>query len=235
MPPTRILLCRHGETDWNREGRYQGVQDIPLNAKGREQARQLALGLAPIRIDASYSSPLSRALETATIIVQEQMRRRIEDVRAGGTATPPLNHEVDAGLREISHGQWEGRLASEFAAQEPAAMAAWQAAPHTVHWPGGETLADVQARAVPALERITRANPGTIVLVVAHDAVNKALLLWAANAPLARFWAFKQDSTCLNAIDVELQPDGSLTPVIALMNSVAHTGKLFGELVHKAL
>ena len=95
----RLFLVRHGETDWNREGRFQGQQDTPLNDRGRGQARGVAERLRGHRFDAVVSSPLSRALDTARAIQT-----------AAGRTDPVI---LEEGITEIHHGDWEGRLASE--------------------------------------------------------------------------------------------------------------------------
>ncbi|NUQ34707.1 MAG: histidine phosphatase family protein [Planctomycetaceae bacterium] len=222
MPTTRVFLCRHGETGWNREGRYQGFQDIPLNERGAEQAKQLATFLKNIEIHAFYASPLSRARETAVAIVSAKK-------------LDPAVIRADQGFAEISHGSHEGMLAADVERDNPGLMRAWRAAPHTVVWPKGESVEMVQARAIPAFEKAVRDNPGKSILIAAHDAVNKVLLLWAASSPLSKFWVFKQDSTCLNVIDVVQGDNGVLSPSIVMTNSLAHTGKVFADLVHKAL
>src|SRR5437660_11939806 len=104
-----ILLVRHGETAWNREGRYQGRTDIPLSPDGERQVRALGARLASIPLAAAVASPLSRARTTA------------EAVLAGRTL--PL--ELDAGLLEISHGEWEGKLASDVARDHAEMFGVW--------------------------------------------------------------------------------------------------------------
>lgn len=215
---TTIMLVRHGETQWNREGRYQGKLDIPLNDNGREQARRLALGLATVGIDAAYSSPLARAYETARIVCEGR----------GLEVTP---HPA---LAEINHGEWEGKLASEVEQAWPNEFDAWKHWPHTVQMPGGERLSDVQARAVAQLAAIAEKHANQTVLVAAHDATNKTLLCWASEAPLSSFWRFKQDPTAVNCLELSRVRDTWL-PRIVLMNSVQHTGALISGIVHKAL
>jgi len=215
---TTFILVRHGETDWNREGRYQGKLDIPLNANGREQAAKLAAGLASLKIDAAYSSQLGRAFETAQAVCA---RRGIEIVK-------------EPGFAEINHGEWEGKLASEVGEKWPKELDAWRNWPHTVLMPGGERIADVQARAVAAITTLGRKHEGQTVLIAAHDATNKALLCWAAAAPLSSFWRFKQDPTAVNCLEITMDGD-QVTPRIVLMNSMHHTGVLVSGIVHKAL
>lgn len=215
---TTFILVRHGETDWNREGRYQGKLDIPLNANGREQAAKLAAGLASLKLDVAYSSHLARAFETAHTVCA---KRGLEVIK-------------EPGFAEINHGDWEGKLATEVGEKWPKELDAWRNWPHTVLMPNGERIADVQVRAVRALTQLARKHDGQTVLVAAHDATNKALLCWASEAPLSSFWRFKQDPTALNCLEVTIDGEKT-TPRIVLMNSMHHTGVLVSGIVHKAL
>jgi len=213
----RILLARHGETPWNAQGRYQGREDIQLSAVGEGQARALGERLATAQIDRAVASPLSRAATTA--------RFALGAARADMLSTDP-------GLMEIAHGQWEGLLASEIAEREPELFRQWRATPETVKMPGGESLADVFARAWPAFARACEATPadGTL-LVVAHDAVNRVILCHILGIPLARVWSFRQAPATLNLIE---GPDVAHLEVVRL-NDCAHHTTLFGEAVHRAL
>lgn len=151
----RLLLVRHGQTDWNLEGRYQGRVDVPLNGAGLEQAAQLARDLEELRIDLLVSSPLQRTLDTAGAIA----RGRGLDVRP------------DSRLREINLGEWEGQLSTEIAADYPELFPRWSSDPGSVRPPGGESIAEVHDRAIPALEELAAANSGRTVCVVAHKVV----------------------------------------------------------------
>jgi broad specificity phosphatase PhoE len=147
-----LVLVRHGETDWNRDGRVQGHTDVPLNDTGRQQARAVADLLAEQPLSAAYSSDLARALETATIV-------------AG-----PLGLEVVAleGLREKHFGSWEGLTGDEVRARYPQAA--------TGHWGDGETTEAMTARVLGALHEIAAAHPGEAVLVVTHGGPMRAVL-----------------------------------------------------------
>lgn len=150
--PTRIVLIRHGETDWNVEGRYQGQADPPLNARGREQAHKLARELAKTGIDVIYSSPLRRAWETAEIVA------RVLGV--------PLHPEPR--LMEIHQGEWQGRLRSEIAARYPELFRRWLTEPWEVTPPGGEHLRDVQRRVYAAVDEILARHRGQTIALVTH-------------------------------------------------------------------
>lgn len=213
----RILLARHGETPWNAEGRYQGQIDIALSAVGEAQARALGARLAEVPITRAVASPLSRAARTAVLAL-------------GHDREAMLGH--DPGLLEIAHGEWEGLLASEIAARDPARLAAWRAAPDTVQMPGGESIAEVAARAWPALQRAAAGlTAHDTLLVVAHDAVNRCLLCRVLGLPLAQMWRFRQAPATLNLLEGN---DVDTLEVVRLNDSAHHTA-LFGEALHRAL
>lgn len=213
----RILLARHGETPWNAEGRYQGQVDIALSSVGEAQARALGARLADVRIDRAIASPLSRARRTAELALGE--------TRAAMLA-------FDEGLQEIAHGEWEGLLASEIHARDPDLMQAWRDAPQTVQMPGGESLQDVLDRAWPAFARACAdVDDDATVLIVAHDAVNRALLCRVLGMSLSNFWRFRQAPTTLNLLE---GADVDHLEVVRL-NDCSHHTALFGEAVHRAL
>lgn len=213
----RILLARHGETPWNAEGRYQGQVDIPLSAVGEAQAHALGERLADVRIDRAIASPLSRARRTAELALGEARASMLQ---------------LDEGLAEIAHGEWEGLLASEIHARDSELMQAWRDAPQTVQMPGGESLQQVSARAWPAFARACDGlGDDTTVLIVAHDAVNRALLCRVLGIPVANFWRFRQAPATLNLLE---GADVDRLDVVRLNDSHHHTA-LFGEAVHRAL
>jgi broad specificity phosphatase PhoE len=145
---TRILLARHGETDWNRDGRFQGHADTPLNARGREQAAALARSLSELRLAAVYSSDLPRALETAEIVA----------------ASHGLEVRADPGLREIDLGSWSGLTRAEIAERFPGASS------HD-----GETREEFERRVLEAVTRIAASHNGAHLLIVAHGGCIRAL------------------------------------------------------------
>jgi broad specificity phosphatase PhoE len=146
---TTLLLARHGETDWNRDGRWQGQSDTPLNELGREQARELAESLDGI--DAVYSSDLARARETAEIVA----------ARLG------LEIKVDERLRERSFGAWEGLTMEEIERRYEQAHGRWRAGEgHGAD--DAETFDAFAARVHSFLEEVLRRHPDETVLVVGH-------------------------------------------------------------------
>lgn len=212
----RILLCRHGETPWNAEGRYQGQIDIPLSEVGEGQARALGERLRDLPLHRAIASPLARASRTAQLALNGR----------------ELSLEHVAGLMEIAHGTWEGLLASEIRERDPQRLRAWREAPETVTMPGGESLQQVLDRAWPAFAQACQGlGSHDTLLVVAHDAVNRVLLCRILGLPLSRLWTFRQAPTTVNLLE---GPDVEHLEVVRLNDCSHHTG-FFGEAVHRAL
>ncbi len=157
---TRLYLVRHGETEWNHEGRIQGHLDPPLNDAGRNQAYSLARRLITVAFDAAYSSDLRRARQTAEIVLEG---RGI-----------PLRLRRD--LRERFLGRWEGYRVDDIVNLEPDAWRVWLTRPrdHAPH--GGETEIELEQRAIGALNHIVAAHPHATVLVISHGGAIRAVL-----------------------------------------------------------
>ena len=157
----RLLLARHGETDWNAAGHIQGQTDTSLNTNGIAQAVQLAQRLREtgVQVNKLYSSPQKRAMETAQIVART-LECGIVSVEA---------------LREMSFGAWEGYSWAEIEMRWPRDYAAYLADRLNVPPPGGESFAQLLDRVVPALEEIAAAEAG-VVLAVSHSAVIKAVM-----------------------------------------------------------
>lgn len=149
---TRIVLWRHGQTDHNVEGRFQGQVDVPLNEIGLAQAEQASGLLAKIQVDAIVSSPLIRALATV-----EPLAARLG-----------LQVETDARLMEINVGSWEGRLGEDVYRENPAFTAALKAGRDFRRSPEGETGAELGARVGAALRDIAAGHRGQTVVVGSH-------------------------------------------------------------------
>ncbi|MGH2412330.1 MAG: histidine phosphatase family protein, partial [Microcystaceae cyanobacterium] len=124
----RLLLIRHGETEWNRASRFQGIRDIPLNENGKQQAQKAAEFLKDEALDFAVSSPMLRPKETAEIILKYH---------------PSVSLDLQANLLEICHGLWEGKLETEIEADFPGWLRQWKDAPETVQMPEGENLQQV--------------------------------------------------------------------------------------------
>ncbi len=201
----RLLLVRHGETDWNRQGKFQGQIDVPLNDNGRLQGQQAADFLQDFHIDFAVSSSMLRPKETAELILANH---------------PQVPLAVDDQLREISHGKWEGCLESEIESGYPGELERWQTMPAEVQMPEGENLQQVWDRAIAAWDAIVKAHLGSgkVGLVVAHDAVNKVILCHLAGLGPEHFWSFKQGNGAVSAIDYT----AAGKPTLATMNITTH-------------
>jgi phosphoserine phosphatase len=208
-PPNRgprFLLIRHGETDWNRAGKFQGQIDVPLNDNGRNQASLAAEFLKTTQIDFGFTSPMLRPKETAQIILQDRGLALAEN----------------ADLREIGHGLWEGKFEAEIEAGYPGELQRWHDRPETVQMPEGENLQDVWTRATAAWQQIIQqvGNVAQTGIVVAHDATNKVLLCSLLGLAPADIWKIKQGNGAVTVIDY---PDGiEGQPVIQALNLTSH-------------
>ncbi|MEH1836959.1 MAG: histidine phosphatase family protein [Nostoc sp.] len=206
----RLLLVRHGETEWNRQTRFQGQIDIPLNDNGRQQSQKAGEFLQQVAIDFAVSSTMLRPKETAEIILKHH---------------PNVKLELQDGLREISHGLWEGKLETEIELEFPGELQRWRIIPAQVQMPEGENLQQVSERSIAAWQSILQAasaNQFKTVLVVAHDATNKTLLCHILGLPLENFWNFRQGNGAVSVIDYPSGIDG--LPVLQAMNITTHLG-----------
>ncbi len=149
---TTLIMIRHGETNWNVTGRYQGQADPPLNSKGIEQARQLAEKLADVKIELIFTSPLQRAAQTAQIIATHLQIPVYTDMR----------------FAEIHQGDWQSRLRSEIENLYPDLFERWETEPWQVTPPGGEPLLEVQKRVFAAVDDIIEQYPTQHVGLVTH-------------------------------------------------------------------
>lgn len=171
----QLILIRHGETLWNKEGRIQGSSDVELSAEGIEQARRLALSLKDSDIGAIHASSLQRAYRTAEIINSFHGRKI----------------EVHPELMEMDQGDFEGLSFQELMACEKEFIHRWIADPASVRMPRGESLAELQDRVWPPVEKIIAA--GENALVVAHNFTIAAILCRIRNISLSEF-----RSTCVD-------------------------------------
>jgi probable phosphoglycerate mutase len=206
----RLLLVRHGETEWNRVSRFQGGIDVPLNDNGRAQAQQAADFLKDVPIDFAISSPMLRPKETAEIILQPH---------------PNVQLELQEEFREINHGLWEGKLETEIKQEYPDLLRQWQVAPETVQMPEGENLQQVWDRAVACWDGIIKSAKMSDTelktgLVVAHDAINKVILCHVLGLSPASIWCIKQGNGAVTVIDY---PHGlEKAPILQAMNITTH-------------
>lgn len=189
---TRVFyLARHGQTEANAAGIFQGTLDSPLTPTGRRQASCLGAALREEGLDGAWTSPLGRTLETTRLVLEA----------AGASHLDP---EVVPALREIHHGDWQGETRDEVARRWPREHRLWRESPARVRMPGvgGESLGDVRDRAVEAFHERLAASPARRILVVTHDVVLRMLLAHFLAAPSSSLWAFRQDSCCLDVVEM---------------------------------
>jgi broad specificity phosphatase PhoE len=187
---TRIILVRHGETEWNREERFRGRIDVDLNETGRAQAEACARTIAARwKPSAVYSSPLSRAVHTAEPIAHRcgLPVRRLE------------------GLTDIDYGEWHGLTPDDARRRWPDLTEAWLRTPGRVGPPGGESLRALQARVLAAVQLLARTHGNDTIVAVAHTVVNRVLLLAAVDADLDAFFRMGQATGAINVIEVDEQ------------------------------
>jgi probable phosphoglycerate mutase len=168
--PIRVVLWRHGQTDWNVENRFQGHSDIPLNKVGQYQASEAAQVLAALRPDRIISSDLIRAQETAAALA----------------ALTDIKVEINPNLRETDGGLWEGKLASENRATHGELFANWYEGGDEPAGVTGERRSDVAKRAVAVIEKETTNFSGTIVFVT-HGGTVRSVLGSILKLPIAQW------------------------------------------------
>lgn len=192
MPTTRVYLIRHGATEANRARPYrlQGRRiDLPLDALGRSQAERAAGALvsAGVKLDAVYSSPLLRAMETARLV-------------GGPHGLEPRSTD---GLTEADVGRWEGLTWEEVRAREPELYERFHTDPGRVPYPEGESFADVAQRVSPVIADLASKHPDQTLAVVAHNVVNRAYLAGLMGLPVERARALRQSNGGINTIHYE--------------------------------
>ena len=216
---SRIFLIRHGETNWNKEGRFQGQIDIPLNDNGKDQANKAFEYLRNISFNKAYSSSMHRPYETAQIILQNNRDLKIE--------------KIDS-LVEISHGLWEGKLEIEILEKWPKLLKNWHDKPEEVIMPEGESIKDVSERSIKAFDRICLSQKDNdLTLLVAHDAVNKTLICKILGINYSNIWMIKQGNGGITVID--LFNDPNKLPVISALNITTHLGGVIDSTASGAL
>jgi phosphoserine phosphatase len=184
---TKILLIRHGHVEGIKPPRFRGRQELPLTALGHAEAeavaRRVAAAWRPAKI---YTSPMGRCVETGAAIAK--------------ACSAPT--ELCDDLTDIDYGAWQFKTFDEAKSADSALFAAWFATPQLIRFPGGEALQDLVARAANALRLVLARHPDNTVVLVAHDSVNRALLMQLLDQPLSTYWRIVQSPCCLNEIDI---------------------------------
>ena len=197
----RLIVVRHAETDWTRDGRYAGARDIPLNAVGLRQCQATAAALAERAVAAIYATPLERARMSAEIIAKPHR----------------LEVAIEAAFREMTFGAWEGMTREEVAATFPELCRLWWETPHLVEVPGGETLAQVRARVVEGFAELRAAHEGETAVLVTHGVVIRLLVLDALGLGADRLWSLEASPAGIT----ELEYEGDWA-TIHRMNTLVH-------------
>jgi len=183
---TKLLLVRHGHVEGISPERFRGRAELKLTAAGRREAELTAARIAASwRPAAIYTSPMGRCVDTGAAIG-----------KPFGLAPAPM-----PGLNDIDYGEWQGLTPEEVGTRWPDALDIWHRHPDWAAIPGGESLQQVLSHAVAALREVVRQHPDDTVVLVAHDSVNRVLLLHALELPLSRYWQIKQSPCAINEID----------------------------------
>lgn len=198
----KVIFIRHGQTEWNTSGRYQGQSDVPLSAEGLEQARHLAEGFPIDKIDAIYASDLTRAMQTAEAVAD----------RFG------LTVHAEPAFRELHFGEWEGLTYDEIVNGWADAMKNFLLHPDVLVVPGGESFQQVQERAMRRLNELLDEHEGQTIAIFAHGAVLRTMLTAALHIPLEYLWSIRQFNTAVNIV----RYDKDANPTVELLNSTAH-------------
>ena len=201
---TRVVLVRHGETEWNRVERFRGHADVALNETGIHQAEATAARVAAQwRPAIVYSSPLSRARRTAEAIA----------------ARSSVSVRIHAGLSDIDYGAWQGLSPDEVRQRWPEQLRDWYQTPQRATIPGGESLDELRMRCASALRQIVADHPQDTVVMVGHTVINRVLLLHVLGLGNDRFWHLRQDTCAINVIEA----DGADFTVVSI-NDTCHLG-----------
>jgi len=201
---TKVIFIRHGQTEWNVTGRYQGQSDVQLTAEGRRQAEKLAADFPVDTVDAVYASDLQRAMVTAETIAQKF----------------GLPVQAEPAFREVSFGKWEGLTYQQIVAEWEEGMTNFLQHPDILEIPGGETFPAVQKRATDKLQELVKKHDGQTIVVVAHGAVLRTMLTAALHMPLQYLWSIRQFNTAVNIV----RYDEGANATVELLNSTAHLG-----------
>jgi phosphoserine phosphatase len=198
---TRFILIRHGETEWNRQDRFRGRSEVPLNDTGMAQAEKIAARLANQKIDAVYASPLPRAIQTATPLAKSHN----------------LEIEQTADLLDVDYGAWEGMPREDIRTKYGDLYATWIKSPGKVKFPGGESMKQVRLRVEKLLEDLCEDHLGETVVLVSHRVTCHLTLCIALGLSNDDIWHLRQDVGCMNEFE---NRDGIY--VVTLMNQTDH-------------
>ena len=203
----KIILIRHGETDWNKEQIFRGRIDVALNEVGLAQARAVQKFLKDVQISAIYSSPLSRALETARVVGEGRN----------------CEVKIEEGFIDINFGRWQGLSHQKVKEDYKDLYEMWLTKPQVVTFPEGESLEEVQRRSMKALEKVIKKHSGETLAIVSHRVLNKVLLCTILGLELSQFWYIKQDTCAINRFEYK---DNKY--YLILLNDTCHLKRVEG-------
>lgn len=198
---TRLLLVRHGETEWNKEGRYHGVTDVELSEVGLEQARRLGQRLAMEKPNALYSSPLKRAMHTAQQIAE------VNDL-----PIVPCDE-----LKELNLGDFEGKRFRGADDEGRPLEAAWEAGNIEFNLPGGETLYQLCGRVAGFVATLRERHSTGTVLIVSHGGALRIVICHLIGIELKNWWRIRLESASVSIVEVQLEG-----AVLLLLNDTCH-------------
>ncbi len=197
---TSFILIRHGQTEWNKQERFRGHADIPLNDTGKTQAQKVAARLAHDKIDAIYASPLQRTLQTAQPLAEEH----------------GLEAQKEDALIDLDVGALEGLTVDEARQAFPEVVDKWLNAPGKVKFPKGDSIKSVRTRVGKLLEELGTRHAGQTVVLVTHRVPCHVILCTVLGMDLDALWSIKQDNACIDRF--ENQEPGY---VLTLMNDTS--------------
>ncbi len=197
----RLILIRHGKTEWSEEGRYLGTADVSLNERGIKQADAIAQALSKEELEIIYSSTLSRASVTAKIIARKHK----------------VPHLKDSRLNELSFGDWEGLTFSEITKKLPNGWKGWQKDLENFSPPKGESGGALKGRVLSFLNPLIEDLGNQTIAIVSHLGPIKIMLLHALGVSLKPFWRIKLDHASLSVIECYRN-----RPLISSINRTSH-------------
>lgn len=202
----RLIIVRHGESEWNRIGRYQGQLDAPLSQLGLRQAEALAERLRDEPLDRIFTSPLQRAARTAAAIARHH---------------PDLPFETEPALLEINHGDWQGLMSDQVIARYAAGLREWRAHPTRAQMPGGESFSNILKRVLDFKEQLCVEHQGANILVSTHDVVVKILVADALGMNMDRINRIWVTNASISVIEY-----GDDLPYLVSLSEACHLGRL---------
>lgn len=180
-----VFVVRHGETEGNEKMIYRGRWDLPLNVNGKEQVRKVGETLKTINLGAVYTSPLKRAIETASDIIE-------------GRAVKTL---IEKAFIDIDYGDWTKLPEKDVVQKYPDLHRQWKKSPESVVFPNGEGLKDVRRRVEPALVRLAESHQRENIVIVSHRVTIKVIICIVLGLDISAFWKVQVDTASISVIE----------------------------------